>query len=213
MALSTIGNLKNALQVGARPNLFKVALQLPSAINSIKDVWEGGVDRANLLCKSAAIPGMTIGVIEVPFRGGRRVKIPGDRTFGDWTVTFISDNAHAIRAGFLVWLDFLSDSNFDNDIALRSDRFSGSGNNKGFNYSTEVLVQHLNQAGNTVRTYKLYEAFPTDVGAIDLSYDSTDTISEFTVTFQYHWMNAGEGEGAIKDEAILDETTPVRTTA
>lgn len=206
MALSTIENLKGALQVGARPNLFRVELALPSAISEIQSAQDGGVDRVNLLCKSAAIPGMTIGVIEVPFRGGRRVKVPGDRTFGDWTVTFISDNAHAIRAGFLVWLDFLSDSHFNNDASLRDGTFA-KGQITGFNYSRDVLVKHLKQDGSVIRTYQLYDAFPTDVGAIDLSFDSTDSLSEFTVTFQYHWMNASQGETAIKDDDILDETT------
>jgi len=37
----------------------------------------------------------------------------------------------------------------------------------------------------------LYDAFPTDVSAIDLSYDTTDAVQEFTVTFQYHYLDVG----------------------
>ena len=207
MALSTIENLKTSLQVGARPNLFRVNLVWPSAIASLKTVADGSADRINLLCKSAAIPGMTIGVIEVPFMGGRRVKVPGDRTFGDWTVTFISDNAHNVRAALLLWMDFMSDSNFDNDVSLRSNATVPSAPLVGLNYTEDMTVKQLAQSGDPVRTYKLYQAFPTDVGAIDLSYDSTDTISEFTVTFQYHWMNATQGDSDPGDEEVLDENT------
>ena len=39
--------------------------------------------------------------------------------------------------------------------------------------------------------YELYDAFPTDVSAIDLSYDTTDAVQEFTVTFQYHYLDVG----------------------
>ena len=36
--------------------------------------------------------------------------------------------------------------------------------------------------------------FPTEVSAIDLSYDSTDTIEEFTVTFQVQDFRIGVAE-------------------
>ena len=34
------------------------------------------------------------------------------------------------------------------------------------------------------KQYKFYSIFPTNISAIDLSYDSADTIEEFTVEFQ-----------------------------
>ena len=35
--------------------------------------------------------------------------------------------------------------------------------------------------------YKFYDIWPTNVSAIDLSYDSSDTIEEFTVEFQVNY--------------------------
>ena len=55
----------------------------------------------------------------------------------------------------------------------------------------------LNQKNEVTRTYKLNDAYPTDVGALDLSFDSTDTLSEFTVNFQYHYLQAASGATAI----------------
>ncbi|NDG29659.1 hypothetical protein EB118_06145 [bacterium] len=180
MALPTINNLKNRLGIGARANLFKVSLVWPeNAAANVKVLS----DAASILCKSAAIPAFTVGVIEVPFRGGRRIKVPGDRTFGDWTTTFLANDSQSLRAGFNAWLSFIRLENYDEN-AIRSN------NGKGFDYLCDISVEHLNQSGETIRTYKLFDCFPTDVGAIDLSYDSTDTISEFTVTFQYHSMTA-----------------------
>ena len=53
---------------------------------------------------------------------------------------------------------------------------------------TVVTVQHLDQSGAPVRTYTLNNCFVSDISAIDLSYDSTDAISEFTVTWVYDYF-------------------------
>ena len=45
-----------------------------------------------------------------------------------------------------------------------------------------------------LRTYRFYDIFPTNVGQIDLSYESTDTPEEFTVDFQVQYWAAGEGD-------------------
>ncbi len=183
MAVSTITELSTALKAGARPNFFMIDFTIPTFVSAETAA------NLSLLCKSAAVPGMTLGVIEIPFRGGRRIKIPGDRTFADWTVTFISDSAHKIRGTFLQWHNAISKFDFDSST-LRPAK------NSGYDYSVDITVDHLKQDGSSVRKYKLFEAFPTDIGAIDLSFDSTDSISEFTVTFQYHHMQVGFGATA-----------------
>jgi hypothetical protein len=181
MALSTIANLRSQLGIGSRPNLFEIEFHWPSALS--QSAPSSILDQSLYLCKAAAIPAFTIGVIEVPYRGGRRIKVPGDRSFGDWTATFISDDVHALRGAFKAWLDYIELNDF-NDEALRP---SGG---EGFDYLADLTVKHLKQNSDISRYYKLFDCFPTDVSAIDLSFDSTDTLSEFTVTFQYHTMTA-----------------------
>ena len=44
-----------------------------------------------------------------------------------------------------------------------------------------------------LRTYYFDGIFPTNVSAIDLSYDSGDTIEEYTVEFQVQYWVAGTG--------------------
>jgi len=39
-----------------------------------------------------------------------------------------------------------------------------------------------------LRAYKMHDIFPTNVSQIDLSYDTGDTIEEFTVEFQVNWF-------------------------
>ena len=189
MAFSSIDVLKDQLGLGSRANLFEVTLDFPtsSAINA-PDSWEGpdadtiGATGTNvtILVKAAQIPAFTVGTIEVPYKAGRRIKLPGDRTFADWTITVINDEEHVARRAFTAWIDLISRGNYNSP--------SKSG---AKDYLRNLSVSQLKASGNTQRVYKLINAFPTDVSAIDLSMDSTDTLSEFTVNFQYQYLKAG----------------------
>ena len=185
MAFSTIANLQAALGLGARANLFEVALVFPNNLTgNAPAAWQGPDvsqavvrDPINILVKAAQVPAFTIGTIEVPYKAGRRIKIPGDRTFADWTVTVINDEKHVGRRAFTAWIEMISKGNYNS--ATKS-----SVNN----YYTDLTVFQLDGKNTAVRTYTLSDAFPTDVSAVDLSMDSTDTLSEFTVNFQYHYL-------------------------
>ena len=47
-----------------------------------------------------------------------------------------------------------------------------------------------------LKQYKFYGVFPTSVSDITLSYDSSDTIEEFTVDLQVQWWDALDPSGA-----------------
>lgn len=162
-----ISNFRAAMKGGSRANQFNISFgTVPTGVT---------LTNATILCKAAAIPGFTIGQIAVPFRG-RTVKVPGDRTFAEWTATFIVDPAMGIRRGFETWMDRIKSLDFTT-TALRA--------SSGIDYDTTITVQHLKDDDSISRTYKLNSAFPTDVSQIDVSYDSADAVEEFTVTFQY----------------------------
>jgi hypothetical protein len=172
----SIDTFREKLNGGSKANLFRIEIELDSLATA-----NAAVDLSNvpILCKSGAIPAFTLGVIEVPFRG-RRIKIPGDRTYADWTATFINDDNQDIRKSFDNWLDNIV--SVDGEEALRTGTDS---------YRCTITVNQLKPDGTVARIYKLFDAFPTDVSAIDLSYDTTDAVQEFTVTFQYHYLDVG----------------------
>ena len=189
MAFSSIADLKTTLGLGARANLFEVSLAFPIALTGNAtdgSAWQGPDQTSitgtnvNILVKAAQVPAFTVGTIEVPYKAGRRIKIPGDRTFADWTITVINDENHTARRAFTAWIDMISKGNY-NSATKSSVK----------NYYTDLTVTQLKGSGNAVRVYKLLDAFPTDVSGVDLSMDSTDTLSEFTVNFQYHYLKAG----------------------
>ena len=195
MSFATINELKTKLNKGSRANLFEVSLTFPpQVLTNAGFVASDTTIQWGALCKSAAIPGMTIGTIEVPFRAGRKIKVPGDRTFADWSVTIINDENHKLRRIFTEWINFISTGDYES--ATKSTNTE---------YYQDILVTHLKANGNASRFYELNGAYPTDIGALDLSYDSTDTLSEFTVNFQYHYLKAGKDNNFATDG--LDMTT------
>lgn len=168
-----INTFRQKLNGGSKANLFRIQIEPDTLIDNVD------LSNLSILCKSGAIPAFTLGIIEVPFRG-RRIKIPGDRTYADWTATFVNDDSQNIRKSFDNWMKNIID--VDGETALRDGTDS---------YRCKITVNQLRPDGTVSRVYELYDAFPTDVSAIDLSYDTTDAVQEFTVTFQYHYLDVG----------------------
>ena len=208
MAFSSIENLKDALGLGARANLFQISLSFPrigTTDGNATDAWQGPdlqgtkVDAVDILVKAAQVPAFTIGTIEVPYKAGRRIKIPGDRTFADWTITVINDENHVARRGFTAWIEMISKGDYNSQFK------SGVKN-----YYQDLKVSQLKGSGNVVRVYNLVRAFPTDVSGVDLSMDSTDTLSEFTVNFQYQYLKVGDdATKAMTADQQVSQSTPV----
>ena len=179
---------------GARPNLFECELFFPPdsiPVGTTEDVLS---DKTRFLVKAANLPASTLGVIDVPFRG-RNLKIAGDRTFDPWTITVINDKDFSIRTAFERWMNLI---NKHEDAAGKNDPVS---------YQTDAIVKQFGRALTTgttptsavpipvLKQYKFYGVFPTSVSAIDLSYDSSDTIEEFTVDLQVQWWDALDDVG------------------
>jgi hypothetical protein len=184
---------------GVKPNMFKIQLPFPNGVGP----GISGDELSNLLCKSAALPGSNLGVIEVPFRG-RTIKIAGDRTFDTWSATFFNDKDMNTRGWFESWLNAMNNHNLNGADLPNLGASGGEGS-----YSVDIDVFQLERAAETaetnqntdnniIRQYKLRYAFPTSVSQIDLAYDSNDQIEEFTVEFQYSYWTAGDSIGGAK---------------
>jgi hypothetical protein len=51
-----------------------------------------------------------------------------------------------------------------------------------------------------LRSYKFHSVFPVNVSSIDLSYDSSDTIEEYTVEFAVQSITVGEDQQGNSDQ-------------
>lgn len=164
---------------GARSNLFEVELSFPNTVNvsGINDILQ----KARFLVKGANLPASNVASIDVPFRG-RVLKVAGDRSFDSWTITVINDTDFSIRSAFEKWMNTInrvSDNTGITNPAL---------------YQADAYVYQLDRTGETLRQYHFYDVFPTQVGPIDLTYDSQG-IQDFTVELQVHWWEAVKGTG------------------
>ena len=201
--LRTIPGFKERLAGGgARPNLFEV--EIPSFPNAITSLWKTGsgneIETFKFMCKAAQLPASNIAAIEIPFRG-RTLKVAGDRTFDTWTVTILNDEDFQLRSAFELWMNNISKLDNNSGATTPSEYMTdayvhqlGRGYDKGKFSSTNNGGSALPPIDVTpLRTYKFVDIFPTNVSAIDLSYDSSDTIEEYTVEFQVQYWTAGRG--------------------
>lgn len=210
---NTLNDIKTTLLGGgARPNLFEISIpSLPTGVSG----WNDGDFK--ILCKAGGLPASNIGVVEVPFRG-RTFKVAGDRTFETWTVTVINDDNFSLRKPLEEWMQLVGQYG------------DGSGKKNPGDYMKDATVtQFTRQASNVGdgtnnatgtglgvgRKYKFIDIFPTNLSQIDLSYDSTDTIEEFTCEFQVQYWYPDSGGGKVipaTGTATATVTTSTTTT-
>ena len=195
MATRNINDFKNSLRGGVRPNLFNVQINFPDIIPNAEGIGSGSTSLEGLssfLCRSAALPASTQGLIEVPFRG-RFLKIPGDRTFEAWTATFYNTVDFNLRRAFELWINAANKTD-ENVGTLDFGAIGGTGS-----YFSDLVVQQKakDTTDEILREYHLIGAWPTNVSAINLAYDSNDQIEEFDVEFQYQYMDVGKGNFSV----------------
>ena len=188
----TISQFKSQLiGGGARPNLFEVELTtLPTGI-----AWPA--DNFRYMCKAAQLPASVIANIDIPFRG-RIFKVAGDRTIEPWSITIINDEDFRIRKAMEEWVDLIA--KLENNLGA-TDPSAYMVNAKVFQLGRGSTPSSKNNAGDrnaVLREYEFIDIFPTSVSSIDLSYDSSDTIEEFTVDFavqSFAFVDAGGPNG------------------
>ena len=157
---------------GARPNQFKVTMPFPGYAQV-----GGEIEDLAFLCRATVIPAMTVGNINVPFRG-RQIKIAGDRTFEDWTVTVLNDTDFKLRNAFERWQNGINNMT-DNE-----------GLTNPVDYQVDAFVDHLDRNGSTIKSYTLRGLYPVSVGSIELNYETNDVLEEFQTTFAYQYFES-----------------------
>ena len=164
---------------GARANLFDVTIAGAAATTHLA----GGVAEFKFACKAAAIPAMAVGVVEVPYFG-RVVKVPGNKTFDNWSVTIINDEGFLVRNGMEKWVASMGTHIGNVQSAVSAKLEAGLYGN--------ATVQHYGKQGPTdkIAEYKFVNIFPVSVSEIALGWDANDAIEEYTVEFAYdYWTH------------------------
>lgn len=171
--MATINEFKaNMVGGGARPNQFVVRLNFPQRI---ANATTGIASRqSEFLCRAASLPPAILQDIVVGFRG-RPVHFAGERDFQPWTISVLNDTNFNMRDALEYWSDRIV--NFDRTNGLLSPQ----------DYMTDLEVTQLDRDDNPLKTYVFYDAWPTTVGEIQLSFDQNNQIEEFPVQFSYNY--------------------------
>lgn len=165
-----------------RNNLFEIEMGFPTKLGANATKRENTV---KYLARAAQIPSYTQGNVEVPFRG-RTLKIAGDRTYEPWTVTFMNDQKQVARNIFETWVSLIQGNEFN---------FSTKSDDKLFGNAVVSLLNRVVREGEdyrVLRSYKMYDIWPSSVSAVDLDWGNNDAVQEFTVEFQVQYVTQGK---------------------
>ena len=168
---------------GARPNLFEISMPFPAAAGT-----DGGAASAKLtfMAHGAQIPGADIAVVEVPYFG-RQVKMPGNRTFIEWTPTIFNDEDFIVHNALNTWMNSIN-THVGNIREETASLLSG--------FATNADVIHYSKAGDVIKRVTLMNVWPSSIAPIDLDWSTNDILEEFTVTFQYdYWTSVNVDSG------------------
>ena len=171
--MANINDFKAVLKGGgARANQFQVTMPFPGF------AAVGGETRTmSYLCQATNLPGMTLGEVDVKFRG-RSLYIAGDRTFEAWTTTIMNDTDFLIRNSLERWM---------NAINALSDN---SGLENPSDYQVDAFVDQLDRSGAIIKSYTFRGLFPLTIAPIELTYDGNDAVEEFEVTYRYQYFES-----------------------
>lgn len=168
--------MANLQHGGFRPNRYKVILTFPpGVVNATMAAIKTG-----FTCSAASIPQLTEGVAEVAYMG-RILKLPGDRTWDDWTITVYVDNDFVQRDAFESW--------HENMLGLSSNVAAPGYASPGGAFAS-ARVQALDRYDNVTREWELEAIWPTNVGEITLGYDQNDQVATMQVTFAVNGMRS-----------------------
>ena len=160
---------------GSRPNLFSCQFTAtPSGLNNLSST------NFTFLCKIATIPPSTLGVVEVPYFG-RMVKVPGNRTFDNLSITVLNDENMDIRNDFEFWMG-----------QFNSHEYNDSTYSAGNSGMGTFVITHNNRAMSSGgdKKWEFVNVFPVALGEIGLDWGSNDTIEEFTVDLAYDYWTS-----------------------
>lgn len=151
---------------GSRASHFQVIITNP--VNGTADL------KTPFMVKAAQVPSFTQGKIEVSYFG-RKIPLPGDRVWEDWTTTVMNDEDHLVRNALEHWSNAMN--GFESNIARL-------GSNPNL-YKSQAQITSYGKDGSALRTYQLNGIFPLSISAIEKNWETTDTIDEFQVTWAF----------------------------
>ena len=145
----------------------------------------GNIPQIPILVQAASLPPVVLDSIDVPYFG-RKIKLAGDRTFPNWTITVLNDEDFALRNIFESWSNLMN--TFESNVL---DTTSGD---PSLYKADHVEVRQYSKtdtegSSGVIRSYYFYGMFPLQVDPIPLDWSRNNTIETFDVTLAFdYWI-------------------------
>jgi len=158
---------------GASPNLFEVDIKWP---------WTS-TTRTNYNIKTTFLPASISTSTTVNYLG-RVFKFAGERTYPQWTCTFLNGEDFKLRNALERWSDYIS-----GHVKLGRTRVQSTGGreNMPLDYQSSAILTQFSKNGNPLKKYTFNGLYPLTLTDIPVSWDTTNAIEEFTATFEYQY--------------------------
>lgn len=184
----------------ARPSRYRVEFSLPAGFDasftlpgvnsnsssSLIQVQEMNMNRQgniNIMCHSCSLPQRTLLTYEhkqlaAPYR------VPYSQSYDPVTFSFYTDPEYTTREYFDIWQNAVMNI--------------GSNTINYYNeFTSDIRIYALDSAGNYSYYVDLFEAYPINVGMVDLSYSNVNAVQTVTVTMSYKYWASNNNDARV----------------
>ena len=177
----------------ARPNRYRVEFSLPrgfsaspalpgvnsnssSALIQFQEIAMNQNGNINIMCHSCNLPQRTLLTYEHKQLIGP-YRVPYSQSYDPVTFSFYTDPQYTTREYFDIWQNAVINI--------------GSNTLNYYNeFTSDIRIFTLDNLGNDTYFVELYEAYPINIGIVDLSYSNMNTTQTVTVTMSYkYWAS------------------------
>jgi hypothetical protein len=176
---NSIKAFKTGFNGGTRSNRFEVVSTSgwPARVGTVD------IEKSKLKIHATTMPKSDLGQIGIGYRG-RIFSMAGDRSYSVWPIQMYDDSGNNnLWVAFNKWKELI-----DGHVTHTVD-----GDN--FSYSKLQKTWVLNQLGlngDVIRTFKLVNCWPSQIGGILLDMNSVDVVTfPVTLTFDYFEITKG----------------------
>jgi len=182
-----------------RPNLYSIEIGLPAPGSATNGTGffgkfynmgdEGDTKGLSYMAKSVSVPGKSIGTIDAK-RFGPVFKVANDMIVDTVSMTFMLSEDWREHKFFDGWVS-----------GIMGHVKEGTGTTVGKNrqlytlsyyeeYVSSVSIIPLDRQGGAVATIYLHEAYPTNVGPVEMAWGEAGEIATFNVTWSFRdWFH------------------------
>lgn len=180
--MASINDFLTAFKGGTRVNRFNINA------SNCPQLGSGDID---IHIRATSFPEMDIVPFPVNFKG-KTINIPAVRTFVPWVITVMDDVVGTgmesdLHKKFMNWSDTIVDTGENYGITSLAPAVQ-TGNGATITTGNSWTVTHLDHnsgQGNALKTFKLRNTWPIQVGPIQLDMNQDARIAMFNVTLAY----------------------------